>query len=76
MSIWISFLVDILASLAKAWFGQVSATNEAEKDGALQAEQNATDKANQVKIIVDAVKPLTADELQNHNVTNDPDFRD
>lgn len=76
MSTFLSLLVTVLTSLAKAWFGeQVAASNE-QQVGALKAENNAEQVAVQAVKAADAVVPLTADELSKHNASNDPDFRD
>lgn len=72
----LAIILQVLTSLAKAWFGeQIAASNE-QQLGAEKAENNANAVAIQAVKAGDAVKPLTVAELSNHNPTNDPDFRD
>lgn len=76
MSAFLTILVTVLTSLAKAWFGeQVAASNE-QQLGAAKAEQNAQATAVDALKARAAVIPITADELPKHNPANDPDFRD
>lgn len=76
MSTFLSLLVTVLTSLAKAWFGEQVAVSNEQQVGALKAENNAEQVAVQAVKAADAVVPLTADELPKHNASNDPDFRD
>lgn len=71
-----SFLVAVLTSLAKAWFAQQAAEQDAEMQGADKAETNAIAIANQAAAVRASVKPLAVKDLQSHTPASDPDFRD
>jgi hypothetical protein len=80
LTILLSFLASLLSGLAKSWLAQQQAEADAQQVGANKQAAATESQANvlvtQAQQARDAVKPLTAGELQDIKPGTDPDFRD
>ena len=76
----IAFIINLLAAVAKAFFGERERTTASEQVGAdkqaAATERQANEAVSRANTVVRAVRPLSADELPAHTASNDPDFRD
>ena len=80
LSIALSFLVELLSGLAKAWFAQQQQEADAQQVGADKQAAATESQANALVTVAqtarDTVKPLTAIDVSNIKPGTDPDFRD
>jgi len=71
-----SFLTNLLVGFYKAWQAEQDARQVGADKQATATETQAKVKVDEAIKASDAIRPLTADELRQHDATNDPDFRD
>lgn len=71
-----SAILSILGMVLSAFIKDLMGSNAEQKLGAEKAENNAQATAIVALEARSNVEPLTADQLLQHNASNDPDFRD
>jgi hypothetical protein len=71
-----SFLTNLFVGLAKSWFGEQDVKKAGAEENQIKVLEANDAKAIEVKQAVDAVVPLTAITVVQHNSGNDSDFRD
>lgn len=80
MSIFLSFLATLLASLAKAWLGEQQANSNAIALGASKQALASEEQANAIEAKAanarSDFKPYTAEQVRDLPPGSDPNFRD